>query len=70
MWAYEQLINIGGAMNSLLLMLDDLVHHRFVRASAKNLFFVESEGVTAVDRLLKTPRGLVDPTRMVPSGPD
>ena len=64
------LVNIGGAMNSLLLMLDDLVHHRFVRASAKNLFFVESEGVTAVDRLLKTPCGLVDPTRMVPSGPD
>jgi len=46
------------------------VHHRFVRASARDLFFVESEGIASVDRLLKTPRGLVDPTRMVPSGPD
>ena len=64
------LVNIGGAMNSLLVMMDDLVHHRFVRASARDLFFVESEGIASVDRLLKTPRGLVDPTRMVPSGPD
>jgi len=64
------LVNIDGALNSLLLMLDDLVHHRFVRASARDLFFVESDGVTAVERLLRTPRGLVDPTRMVPSGPD
>jgi hypothetical protein len=64
------LVNIDGAMNSLLLMLDDLVHHRFVRASARDLFFVETDGVVAVERLLRTPRGLVDPTRMVPSGPD
>ena len=64
------LVNIAGAMNSLLLMLDDLVHHRFVRASARDLFFVEQDGPTAVARLLKAPSGLVDPTRMVPSGPD
>lgn len=64
------LVNINGAMDSLLLMLDDLVNQCFVRASARELFFVESKGVVAVDRLLKTPRGIVDPTRMVPSGPD
>ncbi len=64
------LVNIDGAMNSLLVMLDDLVHHRFVRASARSLFFVEQDGTTAVDRLLKTPSGLVDPNKMVPSGTD
>ncbi len=63
-------VNIDGAMNSMLLMLDDLVHHRFVRASARDLFFVEQEPVAAVDRLLASKGGLVDPTRMVPSGPD
>jgi uncharacterized protein (TIGR00730 family) len=64
------LVNCDGAMNSLLLMLDDLVHHHFVRASARDLFFVESDGVTAVERLIRTPRELVDPNRMVPSGSD
>ncbi|MDP7070313.1 MAG: TIGR00730 family Rossman fold protein [Phycisphaerales bacterium] len=64
------LVNVNGALNSLLLMIDDLVHHRFVRASARDLFFVEEDGVAAVKRLLRTPGGLVDPTRMVPSGPD
>jgi len=63
-------VNIDGAMNSMLLMLDDLVHHRFVRASARALFFVEQAPVAAVDRLLASKGGLVDPTRMVPSGPD
>ena len=64
------LVNIDGAMNSLLLMIDDLVHHRFVRASARDLFFVEDDGIAAVKRLIRTPGGLVDPARMVPSGPD
>ena len=62
--------NPDGVMNSLIDMLDDLVEHRFVRESARDLFFVETDPVRAVDRLLASPTGLVDPTRMVPSGPD
>lgn len=62
--------NPDGAMNSLIDMLDDLVEQRFVRESARDLFFVETDPVKAVDRLLASPTGLVDPTRMVPSGPD
>jgi uncharacterized protein (TIGR00730 family) len=64
------LINIDGAMDSLLAMLDDLVKQQFVRASARDLIIVEDDPVAAVERLLATPGGLVDPTRMVPSGPD
>jgi uncharacterized protein (TIGR00730 family) len=64
------LLNCEGAMDSLLAMLDDLVEQQFVRASARDLFFVEVDPVAAVERLLRTPTGRVDPTRMVPSGPD
>jgi len=64
------ILNLEGAMNSLLVMIDDLVHHRFVRASARDLFFVEAVPEAAVKRLMTAPTGLVDPTRMVPSGPD
>jgi len=64
------LVNLDGAMETLLVMLDDMVHRQFVRASARDLLLVEEDPVAAVDRLLEAPSGLVDPTRMVPSGPD
>lgn len=64
------LVNLDGALESLLVMLDDMVHRQFVRASARDLILVEEDPVAAVDRLLAAPSGLIDPTRMVPSGPD
>jgi uncharacterized protein (TIGR00730 family) len=64
------LVNIDGAMDSLLTMLDDLVDQKFVRLSARQLFFVEADPLAGVAQLLATSVGRVDPTHMVPSGPE
>jgi hypothetical protein len=51
-------------------MLDDLVDQQFVRLSARQLFFVETDPLAGVAQLLATSVGRVDPTHMVPSGPE
>ncbi len=62
------LVNINGALKSLIDMLDDLMSRQLVRASIRSLYEVVDDPAVAVQTLLNTPGGVVDPAGFVPSG--
>jgi uncharacterized protein (TIGR00730 family) len=62
------LVNIGGALSSLIDMLDDMMDRGLVRQSVRQLYSVVDDAAVAVDRLMAEPGGVVDPKAFVPSG--
>ena len=62
------LANINGALTSLIDMLDDLMSRQLVRGSIRSLYEVVDDPAVAVQTLLNTPGGVVDPAGFVPSG--
>jgi hypothetical protein len=49
-------------------MLDDMMQRKLVRDSVRQLYAVVQDPADAVQTLLDTPGGVVDPNAFVPSG--
>lgn len=62
------LVDIDGALSPLIDMLDDMMHRKLVRDSVRQLYGVVGDPAEAVQTLLNTPGGVVDPNAFVPSG--
>lgn len=62
------LVDIDGALSPLIDMLDDMMHRKLVRDSVRQLYGVVRDPAEAVQTLLNTPGGVVDPNAFVPSG--
>jgi uncharacterized protein (TIGR00730 family) len=62
------LVDIDGALSPLIDMLDDMMQRKLVRDSVRQLYAVVQDPADAVQTLLDTPGGVVDPTAYVPSG--
>lgn len=62
------LVDIDGALSPLIDMLDDMMQRKLVRDSVRQLYRVVRDPAQAVQTLLHTPGGVVDPNAFVPSG--
>lgn len=62
------LVDIDGALSPLIDMLDDMMQRKLVRDSVRQLYAVVQDPADAVQTLLDTPGGVVDPNAFVPSG--
>jgi len=62
------LVDIDGALSPLIDMLDDMMQRKLVRDSVGQLYAVVQDPAEAVQALLNTPGGVVDPNAFVPSG--
>ncbi|MCH2137750.1 MAG: TIGR00730 family Rossman fold protein [Phycisphaerales bacterium] len=62
------LVNIDGALTSLIDMLNDLTQRQLIRDSIHSLYAVADDPSQAVQLLLNQDGGVVDPAGFVPSG--